>query len=263
MPIPFSTNTPLLANFGLYEIPATLAECVEQYRLDAVQLASTTLNVSDDVLELLTPHGSSFSDGFGPMFDPVACVGDTSLHRSPPGCEALLPPLPSTVVAEIEDLQPEMLLYAARLAKRFDQVSDLDVISLAQLVAVSFCENSGEARNRQGALRYVAANNASSPTAAMLRGHPSLWDGRRRKVDIPDMRAARKDDFVALFEQYGKPLQPHEIECVSDELLIRYASDMRAYILEQNRHIVFCRACSNRMLYFNARAMAPPSDTVM
>lgn len=73
----------------------------------------------------------------------------------------------------------------------------------------------------------------------------------------------RRRDFVQLFKDYGRPLQDYEIECVSDDVLVEYATDMRVYILELNRHVTFCKKCGLRMLTINQQIMAPSTVLVM
>jgi hypothetical protein len=70
------------------------------------------------------------------------------------------------------------------------------------------------------------------------------------------MVAVRKADFVRLFTTLGVPLEARELECLSREELISCATDIRSYILERNRHIVFCKACSKKMISLNMQVMS-------
>ena len=46
-----------------------------------------------------------------------------------------------------------------------------------------------------------------------------------------------------------------------DPDLVACATDLRSYILERNRHVVFCRACAKKMLYLNAQVLASRPNT--
>jgi hypothetical protein len=72
----------------------------------------------------------------------------------------------------------------------------------------------------------------------------------------------RKTDFVQLFIDRGMPLEPRELECLNQQDLIDCATDMRFYVLERNRHVVFCKRCSSAMLFLNSQTMAPISEHV-
>jgi len=67
---------------------------------------------------------------------------------------------------------------------------------------------------------------------------------------------------VRLFTTLGVPLETSELECLSREELISCATDIRSYILERNRHIVFCKACSKKMLVLNMQVMSAQTSHV-
>jgi hypothetical protein len=201
-------------------------------------------------------------DSFNAQFDPLASMGDTSLSGVAPGVEASLPPLPLSLMSEIPQVHPEMTLYTAMLAKRLKHQSDSDVLALAKIVAASFCDEHADLdrADRNAAILYMAVNNGDSPVARFLAANPHHWQARSRTLKLPDMRDLRKQDFITLFEKHGQPLAPHELECVSDEHLLRFVHDMRCYVLERNRHVAFCSGCENRLAYFSRIAMLQPED---
>jgi hypothetical protein len=115
--------------------------------------------------------------------------------------------------------------------------------------------------DRETNLRYIALNSVDHPASLMLR-ESKLWIPFRRTIEIPDMVAVRKADFVRLFVTLGVPLEARELECLSKTDLVACATDLRSYILERNRHVVFCKACAKNMLYLNAQVLASQPEHI-
>jgi hypothetical protein len=116
-------------------------------------------------------------------------------------------------------------------------------------------------RDVPGNLRYIALNSVDHPASLVLR-ESKLWIPYRRTIEIPDMVAVRKADFVRLFTTLGVPLESRELECLSHADLVACATDLRSYILERNRHVVFCKACGKKMLHLNTQVMASQSEHI-
>jgi hypothetical protein len=115
--------------------------------------------------------------------------------------------------------------------------------------------------DRAANLRYIALNSVDHPASMVLR-ETKIWVPYRRQISLPDMVAVRKTDFVRLFTTLGVPLEARELECLSREELISCATDIRSYILERNRHVVFCHACAKKMLNLNMQVMSAQTNHV-
>jgi hypothetical protein len=257
--IKYDPSIPFVQHFGIYQIPETMADAIEQFRLDRLRTLLDTHRVSNDVFELLATGDDSEVDNFGELCDPLGYFGDTSQNRIKSGQTATLPPVPS-MLADLGvggsdmwqiNLVPKGLLTA----------DDATVAIIASLVAASFCDPSYSPSDRPAAIRYITINNVDHPASKILR-ESNLWQSHRRTIEIPDMIVQRKADFVQLFIDRGMALEPRELECLSQQDLIDCATDMRFYVLERNRHVVFCKRCSSAMLFLNSQTMAPTQGHV-
>jgi hypothetical protein len=263
MGIRYEQDTPLKEYMGVYQIPATLADCVEQYRLDCIQNVDQNAKISElDYSVIIEPGQQGYDNAFA-LYDPLGYFGDTTLSVLPPKPTASIPPLPSTLVRESVALSSLAEAHYLRLGKRLGETSDELVSNLASGVAAAYFDFGFKPRGREDLIAYLAYNSAVSPVSRVLSNHPEKWEHRRREIALPDMVERRRRDFVQLFKDYGRPLQDYEIECVSDDVLVEYATDMRVYILELNRHVTFCKKCGLRMLTINQQIMAPSTALVM
>jgi len=259
MPIPYDPEMPLEVQCWTHRLPATLADCIDQFRLDIILKTLETDDFDPALLHLFNGDHVADATNFNQRFDPLISMGDNTLAGIPPGEIALLPPLPLSLIGEFPEKQPEMTLYAAQFAKRFSALSDCVVLSIGRVAAASLCDESPAIESRDEAIVYMAVNNGNSPVARFLAEHPTSWHHRRRRLALPDMRKVRKNDFVALFEQHGQPLSPHELECVSDSIMLGFVHDLRTYVLERNRHIAICGACAGKLDYYSRVVMSQPT----
>jgi hypothetical protein len=250
--IPYDKSIPFIEHFRSYLIPDTMAEAVEQFRLESVRSAMELLKVGPEIFELLATDDNSKADNFGSFCDPIGYFDDTSLNYIKPTTIATLPPLPSTLarlqIGGDATWSVDHIPEALRLA------DNILVCKIATLVAASFCDSDFIPEGRDTNLKYIALNNVDHPASEVLR-ETSLWQPFRRIIEVPDMVAMRKADFIQLFKEKGSPLEPREIECQSNQQLLDYATDLRAYILDRNRHMIFCSRCSKQLLYLNAQTM--------
>ena len=263
MGIRYEQDTPLKEYMGVYQIPATLADCVEQYRLDCIQNVDQNTEISELDYSLIIDPGQQGYDNAFAVYDPLGYFGDTALSALPPNTTASIPPLPSRLIRESVALSTLAEAHCLRLTDRLGGTSDEIVGNLASGVAAAYFDFDFKPRVRRDLITYLAYNSAVNPASRVLSNHPEKWEHRRREITLPDMVERRRLDFVQLFKDYGRPLQDYEIECVSDDVLVEYASDMRLYILELNRHVTFCRKCGMRMLAINQQIMSPSSALVM
>jgi len=63
----------------MYQVPDTLADAVEQYRIDSLRTAMEKLHVGPKIFELLVTEDDSVTDDFGSLCDPIAYYADSSL----------------------------------------------------------------------------------------------------------------------------------------------------------------------------------------
>jgi hypothetical protein len=95
MGIRYEQDTPLKEYMGVYQIPATLADCVEQYRLDCIQNVDQNTKISELDYSLIIDPGQQGYDNAFALYDPLGYFGDTTLSALPPKTTASIPPLPS------------------------------------------------------------------------------------------------------------------------------------------------------------------------
>jgi len=211
---------------------------------------------------IMEPGQQGYDNAFA-LYDPLGYFGDTTLSVLPPKDMASIPPLPSRLIRESVALTTLAEAHYLRLASRFGETPDKLLTSLAAGVAAAYLDFEFKPGGRKDLVTYLAYNSAVNPASSVLSKHAEKWEHRRREIALPDMVERRRRDFVQLFKDYGRPLQDYEIECVSDDVLVEYATDMRVYILELNRHVTFCRKCGLRMLAINQQIMTPSSELVM
>ncbi|RZU28902.1 hypothetical protein [Edaphobacter modestus] len=249
----YDPTIPFVQHFGMYQLPDTMADALEQHRLDRLTAVLDRNKTTSEVFELLATGNDSEVDNFGDLCDPLAFFGDVSLGRIKAGRTALLPPVPSSLADR--EVGGAALWSEFAVPDGIRTAEDATVALVATLVATSFCDDDFVPQDRSTSLRYIGINSVDHPASKVLRSS-TIWQDYRRPIELPDMVEQRKADFVQLFIDHGMPLEHRELECLSKEALIDCATDMRYYILERNRHIVFCKRCSNAMLYFNSRAMS-------
>lgn len=262
MPIRYNPNEPLRGYFAIYRLPATLDECVDQYRVDQIEAIDHELNLTIDDYIHLRPLDDSPIRHIAGLFDPLGFYGDDSLADKPPATRAFLPPVPSALVDVDSRFADWSAPFVRLIEQRLKSVSDATVLRLASAIAASYFDASpafGESRN--DAISYLAMNSADNPARRYVRELP--WQRHRRVLTMPDMVETRKRDLTELFEQVELPLRPVELEHVEDSVLFEYAGDMRMFVLEQNRHIVFCSKCSSRVLEVNSQLHSPLPEMVM
>ncbi len=257
--IQYDDTIPLVEHFGMYQVPDTMADAVEQYRIDSLRSAMETLHVGTEIFELLVTEDDSKTDDFGSLCDPIAYFGDSSLNYVKPATTVSLPPVPSTL-AEMGVGGPALWIVPA-VPKALKQADSSSIRKVATLTATSFCDKGFVLGDRETNLRYIALNSVDHPASLILR-ESKLWIPFRRTIEIPDMVAVRKADFVRLFVTLGVPLEARELECLSKADLVACATDLRSYILERNRHVVFCKACAKNMLYLNAQVLASQTEHI-
>jgi len=257
--IQYDATIPFVEHFGMYQVPDTLADAVEQFRIDSLRSAMARLHVGPEIFELLVTEDDSVTDAFGTLCDPLGYYADSLLSCVKPATTASLPPVPSTL-AEL-GVGGAALWIIPPIPKALNQADSVAIGKVATLTATSFCDTDFVVGDREANLRYIALNNVDHPASTVLRDS-KLWVPYRRQITLPDMVAVRKADFVRLFTTLGVPLETSELECLSREELISCATDIRSYILERNRHIVFCKACSKKMLVLNMQVMSAQTSHV-
>jgi hypothetical protein len=257
--IQYDATIPFVQHFGMYQVPDTAADAVEQYRIDTLRSAMEKLHVGPDIFEILVTEDDSVTDDFGTLCDPIGYYADSSLSYVKPSTTASLPPVPSTL-AEM-GVGGQALWIIPPVPKALMQADSAAISKVAMLTATSFCDTDFIVGDREANLRYIALNNVDHPASKILRDS-KIWVPYRRQISLPDMVAIRKADFVKLFRTLGVPLEARELECLSREDLISCATDIRSYILERNRHVVFCKTCSKEMLRLNTQVMSLQSEHV-
>ena len=100
MGIRYEQDTPLKEYMGVYQIPATLADCVEQYRLDCIQNVDQNTKISELDYSLIIDPGQQGYDNAFAVYDPLGYFGDTTLSALPPKTTASIPPLPSRLIRD-------------------------------------------------------------------------------------------------------------------------------------------------------------------
>lgn len=262
MPIRYNPNEPLREYFAIYRLPVTLEECVDQYRIDRIEQVDHELGLTIDDYVHLRPLDDSPIRHIAGLFDPLGFFADSSLAQLPPATQALLPPVPSSLA----EFDPRFATWSApfieQMKQRLESVSQATVLRLASAIATSYFDTRhtfGKSRDR--AVAYLAMNSADNPARQHIG--EIRWESHRRVLDIPDMVETRKQDLRALFDEVKLPLRPVELEHIEDQVLFEYAADMRMFVLEQNRHIVFCSKCSARVLEVNSQLYSPVSHFVM
>ena len=257
--IQYDATIPFVEHFGMYQVPDTLADAVEQYRIDSLRTAMEKLHVGPEIFELLVTEDDSVTDDFGSLCDPIAYYADSLLSYVNPATSASLPPVPSTL-AELGVGGPALWIIPP-VPKALKQADSAAISKVATLIATAFCDIDFVVGDREANLRYIALNSVDHPASMVLR-ESKIWVPYRRQISLPDMVAVRKADFVRLFTTLGVPLEARELECLSREDLVSCATDIRSCILERNRHVVFCRACAKKMLYLNAQVMSAQTEHV-
>ena len=257
--IRYDATVPFVEHFGMYQVPETMADAVEQFRIDALRSAMEKLNVGPEIFELLVTEDDSVTDDFGTLCDPIGYFADSLLKHVKPGTSVSLPPVPSTL-ADLGVGGPALWIVPP-VSRALKQADSESIQKVATLTATSFCDAGFIPGDREANLRYIALNSVDHPASMVLR-ESNLWIPYRRSIDIPDMVAVRKADFVRLFTTLGVPLESRELECLNQADLVACATDLRSYILERNRHVVFCKACAKKMLHLNAQVMASQSEHI-
>jgi len=62
--IQYDDTIPLVEHFGMYQVPDTMADAVEQYRIDSLRSVMETLHVGTEIFELLVTEDDSKTDDF-------------------------------------------------------------------------------------------------------------------------------------------------------------------------------------------------------
>ena len=257
--IRYDASIPFVEHFGMYQVPDTLADAVEQYRIDSLRSAMEKMHVGPEIFELLVTEDASVTDDFGTLCDPIGYFADSLLSYVKPATSAFLPPVPSTL-ADL-GVGGAALWIVPPVPKALVEADSASIAKVATLTATSFCDTDFVVGDREANLRYIALNSVDHPASMVLR-ESKIWIPYRRQMSLPDMVAVRKADFVKLFTMLGVPLEARELECLSREELIACATDVRSYILERNRHIVFCKGCSKKMLNLNVQVMSAQTEHV-
>jgi hypothetical protein len=264
MPILYDPSTPLKEYLSVYYIPTSMAECIEQYRVDRIQSVDEELTISEDDYQLIGPESDSEYQNILNLYDPLGYYRDTTFSVLPPGPQAYLPPVPSDLINRSVAVSQVAAPHLNRVREKLKSASDKLIIRLAMGVAAAYFDDTFSAdAKRDEAVCYLAFNTADNPASRYLSDNREVWEQHRRQIDLPDMVNQRKKDLLDLFKNYGKPLKKYELECVTDQSLFEYANDMRLYILEQNRHLTFCKRCGSRMLLLNSQIMQPTSTVLM
>src|ERR1022692_3881199 len=201
--IEYDATIPFVEHFGMYQVPDTLADAVEQYRIDSLRSTMERLHVGPEICELLVTEDDSVTDDFGSLCDPIAYYADSLLSYVKPATSASLPPVPSTL-AELGVGGPALWIIPP-VPKALKQADSAAISKVATLTATSFCDIDFVVGDREANLRYIALNSVDHPASAVLRESPILWATFRRNIEIPDMVAQRNADFVKLFSDRGIP----------------------------------------------------------
>jgi hypothetical protein len=257
--IQYDASIPFVEHFGMYQVPDTLADAVEQYRIDSLRSAMEKLHVGPEIFELLVTEDDSVTDDLGTLCDPIGYFADSLLSYVKPAVTASLPPLPSTL-AEL-GVGGQALWIIPPVPKALREANTASVAKVAALTATSFCDTDFIAGDREANLRYIALNNVDHPASKILR-ESKIWAPYRRQIKLPDMVEVRKADFVRLFTTLGVPLENRELECLSRDELVSCATDIRSYMLERNRHVVFCKSCAKKMLDLNMQVMSAQTNHI-
>lgn len=269
MPIQYNPQMSLKDHLAIYFLPVSLGECVEQFRVDQMESANLDLGLKLEDYKVLAYSQKPFSwdryskvDHAAGLFHPMEFYQDKSLFSQLPGRSAFLPPVPSTLTR----FDPRFALWSApfvdEMRKRLADLDDAQVLTLAAAVSTLWLDQEshiGPERDRN--ITYIAMNNLDNPARERLSDLP--WEKLRRVISMPNMIDTRKKDLLDLFEQTGMPLRGVELEHIDDETIFEYATDMRQYVLQQNRHIAFCSKCSARVLEVNTQLHQPVSANVM
>src|ERR1017187_9499245 len=85
--IQYDETIPFVEHFGMYQVPDTLADAVEQYRIDSLRSAMERLHVGTELFELLVTEDDSVTDDFGSLCDPIAYYADSLLSYVNPRSE--------------------------------------------------------------------------------------------------------------------------------------------------------------------------------
>jgi hypothetical protein len=80
--IQYDDTIPLVEHFGMYQVPDTMADAVEQYRIDSLRSVMETLHVGTEIFELLVTEDDSKTDDFGSLCDPIAVQYPHSTWRT-------------------------------------------------------------------------------------------------------------------------------------------------------------------------------------
>ena len=222
-----------------------MADAIVQHRIDALQEHMDAHGITENIVQIMAPDEGLEADSLGELCDPLAYYGDQSQMTIKAGVNPTLPPVPTTL-ADLGVGGPSIWAITA-VPRRLRSADTATIAKIAEMVAVSFCDQGFKHVDRSTSLRYILINNCSHPASKILAGS-SLWEGYRRSISIPDMVATRKADFIKLFEERGAPLARHELECFSNGDLVDYALDIRHAILMQNRHVLFCRKCVSAVM---------------
>ena len=65
--IHYDPTIKFVEHFGMYQVPDTLADAVEQYRIDSLRSAMEKMNVGPEIFELLVTEDASVTDDFGTL----------------------------------------------------------------------------------------------------------------------------------------------------------------------------------------------------
>ena len=249
----------------IYALPGTMEESIEQHRLDCIREADAKLNLAEEDYLLIGPVPGSPHGQLIRLYDPLLYFQDTSLGRMQPGVSALIPPVPADIVGRDESLKGIARPHVEQVAQKLSNVDKDRLVRLAEGVAASVFDSafSRKSMTRKKAIEYIAYSTADNPVSEHLSQNPNTWSTYRREIRIPDMVEKRKAELIELFVRFGQPLNERELDCLSEKTLSDFAFDLRYYILEQNRHITFCRKCANKMLVLNQAINTPVTDLVM
>jgi hypothetical protein len=136
--IEYDETIPFVEHFGMYQVPDTLADAVEQYRIDSLRSAMERLHVGTELFELLVTEDDSVTDDFGSLCDPIAYYADSLLSYVKPATTASLPPVPSTL-AEM-GVGGQALWVIPPVPKALRLADSASIGKVAALTATSFCD---------------------------------------------------------------------------------------------------------------------------
>jgi hypothetical protein len=86
--IQYDETIPFVEHFGMYQVPDTLADAVEQYRIDSLRSVMEKLHVGPEIFELLVTEDDSVTDDFGTLCDPLGYYADSLLSYVKPATSA-------------------------------------------------------------------------------------------------------------------------------------------------------------------------------